>query len=354
MAGGLARAGLTLLLALSAALAGWSALEVARNPLLRPYVDASAAEIRAATDRMLLREATPDRLAARLSALLAGEPRDWVVIAAVEGVAADRGVALPDALVADRAAAWDADSGYLARAGGCLACLWDAARCSLSQALVCQAPVVLTPAGDVAGLARAGWAWGTGGAVDEIDLALSAVGLGATALVVATGGSSGVVKVGAGLGKLARRMGLLTPRLSAMILSTLRAGVDMGALRRARSADDLARVLRPDRLAPLTALAADMGRIARATDPATALKLLGKVEDGADARRIANAAEALGPRALGRAEVLGRARFLRATVRLGHVAQAMVAGLVGLLLAAAGLASSLIQGAILRRMRRAV
>ncbi|WP_241427662.1 hypothetical protein [Fertoeibacter niger] len=346
------RATLHLLLVASLALTVWTGAEIARDPLVRPFAERGAAEIIAATDRMLAAEATPQVIAARLTSLLAEDPRNWLAIEAVEGVAAERGIALPPALLAQRAAAWDADSGFWANAGDCATCIWDAATCNLQLALMCQAPVALTPLGDIAGISRAGVASITGGEVDEIDLALSVVGLSATALVIATGGSSAVVKVGAGLGKLARRMGLLSPALTRVITTQLRAGVDLAALPAVRSADDLAAVVRVDALAPLGALATDLGRLRDATGTTEALHLLRYVDDGAEARRLANAAEALGPRVVGRIEVLGKSRFLRATLRWSDALWQMFAGLAGLLGAAVGVLGGAAQSLGLRLLRR--
>lgn len=347
----LARAGLGLLLLASVVLTLHSGARIAEDPLLRPFVDRSLAEVAAVTDRMLARDATSALLADRLSALLAEEPRNWVAIEAVEGVAAERGLALPADILMQRDDAWQADSGIFANAGACAACIWDAGTCSLSNALICQAPVALTPLGDIAGLSRAGVAAVTGGEVDEIDLALSVVGLSATALVIATGGSSALVKAGAGIGRLARRMNLLTPPLARFITGGLRSGVDLAALRAVRSADDLAAVVRADALAPLADLAADLGRISDATGATSALHLLRYVNDGADARRLANAAEALGPRTIGRIEVLGKARVLRATTRVSDTLVQIAVGLGGLLASVTALLGAAAQGLGLRLLR---
>lgn len=348
----LARAGLSALLVASLALTGWAAVQIAREPLIRPLVERSIDEIAAAADRMLAQQATLERIAARLTALLSEAPRNWIAIEAVEAVAAERGIALLPDLELQRATAWDHDSGYLTKAGACLSCIWDGANCNLSQALICNAPVSLTPIGDLAGLARAGVAYGTGGIIDQIDLALSVVGLAATALAVASGGTSVTVKLGAGLGKMAHRMGLLSPRLARMITDALRAGVDLAALPAVRSGDDLARAIKTEALAPLAALASDLGRTAEALGPTETLHLLRYIDDGADARRLANAAQALGPRTLGRIEVLGKARLLRATLRWSKVTWGLLTGICGLLAALAGMLGGMAQSLSLRLLRR--
>ena len=64
--------------------------------------------------------------------------------------------------------------------------------------------------------------------------------------------------------------------------------------------------------------------------------------------------EALGLRAVGRIEVLGKARFLRATTRWSDATRTVMAGLLGFLGSLAALAASALQGAGLRFLRRFV
>lgn len=348
----LARLGLAVLLAASLALSLWSAARIAADPMLAPLIERGQAEIAAAANRTLAREATAEVLAARLTALLAETPRNWIAIQAVEQIAADRRLTLPDALAETRAAAWDEDTGFLARAGDCAACIWDAGQCSLSNALICNAPVTISPLGDVLGLSRAGVAFARGEEIDQFDLGLSIVGLAATVTLLASAGSSASVKLGAGLMRLARRMDLLTPRLTAQIGGTLKGAVDWAGLAAVRSADDLAGVIRAERLAPLAALATDLGRLREATGVTETLHLLRHVDDAADARRLANLAEATGPRSLGLVEVLGKSRALRLTLRWSDEAVALVSGLVGMLAALASALAGLLQGVTLRLLRR--
>lgn len=348
-----ARRLLLLILLASLVLSGQSLATIARSPGIAPFIDRGADSIDAAMERALATEATPERIETLLRERLAEEDRNWLAIRAIEGVAAERAIPLPADLTTAMAEAWEQDSGFWASAGGCLACAYDPAQCTLSAELLCQAPMVATPLGDIAGLAKEGLAYTTGAEVDEINLALSLVGLGATALVVASGGSSVTVKLGAGVAKLARRMGLVSPRLGALASDALRSGVDWARVPAVRGTDDLAAVLRPDRFAPLVAIASDLGRTSRTLGTTDALHLLRYVDDAPDARRIANAAEALGPKTVGRMEVLGKSRFLRATVRLSNLALELFAGLIGLLLSAASLLGSGLSSLAMRGLRRA-
>ncbi|MBE2277620.1 MAG: hypothetical protein IAE87_15155 [Rhodobacteraceae bacterium] len=346
---GLARAALVAGLALSVTATGWAGWKIARDPLIRPLVDRSVAGFVAALERETARTATPEAVAVRLSALLDEDPRNWIAIAAVEDVAAERGILLPQALTARRTAAWDADSGVFAVAGGCLVCAWDAAECSLSEALICNAPVTLSPVGDVLGIGRAGLAAATGAEVDQLDLTLSAVGLGATVAAVATGGSSLTLKAGASLLKLARRMSLVPPRLLALILDTARTGIRWDEAMRLDTLTDPARLIDPVAVRPLAETASDLGRVAGRLDAATTLHLLRYVDGPEDARRLAVATEAMGPKVVGRLEILGKSRFMRAGLRWSDQAVALVLGFFGLAASLASALAGLVQGRLMRR-----
>lgn len=351
---GLVRALLLVLIASSVFATGRAGLEVARDPLLRPMAEATADQIVAATDQLLTAEATPPRLTARIAARLTETPRNWVAIDALQELAAERAVLLPADLRDAIAAAQSTDNDVWARLGGCAACAWDIGQCGLSQALVCKAPILMTPVEDLRGIVKAGVDYSMGVEVDQLDLGLSVVGLSATVLVVASGGTSATIKAGTALVRLARGMRLLSPGLTKVLLNGIRRGIDWTALPAMRGSDDLAAVLRMDELAPIAAIADDLGRTASSAGAVRALHVLPLVDDAADARHLARAAEALGPRLVGRAEVLGKARLFRATVRVGKVATELVSGIVGMLVGLGTLVAGMIQSMLLRGLQRLV
>ncbi len=314
----------------------------------------SAAEFAAATDRALAREATAAVVAGRLAALLAETPRNWIAIEAVEAVAAERGLALPAPVTAARRAAWDQDANWLATLERCAACTWDAAACSLSEALICNAPVTLTPAGDLMGIGRAAVAGVRGDEFDQVDLALSVIGLGATAATLATGGTSYTLKAGASLLRLARRMGLIPPRLMALVAEAARSGIRWDEVLRLDSLSDPARLIVPEAIAPVAAVAADLGRIGDTLGPTQTLHLLRHVDGPGDSRRLAAAAEALGPRTLGTLEILGKSRLLRLASRISDEAVALISALAGLVTTVAAALAGMVQGWGLRALRRAL
>lgn len=349
----LARIILTLALAASLVLTLTAAGKLAADPHFAPWRDATLSEITASTEQLLAETATPDAVVARITARLAEDPRDWVVLDALTDLARDRGIELPADLIDRLQIQRDTDSGFLATAEACGACVMDATTCSVNLLLMCRAPIDLTFVGDVAGIVRAGTAHMSGQEVDEIDLGLSIVGLGATALVLFSGGTSLTVKAGAGLAKMARGAGRLSGGLTGLIRVAVRDGVDWAKLPAIRSADDLALAIRADAFQPVFDTAADLTRLQGAAGTARALHLLPLVDGPASARRLANAAEAVGPsRLIAGAELAGPARMLRSTVRFSSAATQFVSGLLAFVTLLASLVVGAVKSIGLRLLRR--
>lgn len=326
---------------------------IALEPALSPLREAAASEIVAATDRMLATEATPARLEQLILTRLAESPRNWVSLSAIRALADERGLALAPDTAAAYDAAYAADDGLTKQAGDCARCIWDITQCSLNTVLICRAPVDLTFVGDLAGVARAGSAYVSGADIDDIDLGLSVIGLAATATVLVSGGTSVAVKAGAGAAKVAHGLGRLSDGVTGMVRVAVKDGVKWDALPAVRSSDEVYAALRWEAFAPLAETLGSMERIRAATGTVEVLHLLPLVDTATDARRIANAAEALGPKLVGRAEVLGKTRLIRATSRLTGTAWALGSGIAGMLLSGAMLLGHLFQHWALRRLRRA-
>ena len=326
----------------SLAWTAWWAQDIARLPLFEPFVARSESQLVAAYDRALARAATPEALVARLEARLAEEPRDWVVIDALFDLADTQATPLPAELVQRRAALNDQDNGWIASGLDCAACAWDLRNCKLSGALSCGIAVNLTVLGDLFALTREGAHYVAGEDVDQVDVGIAFVGIAATGLVVATGGTSYTVKIGAGLLRVANRMGRLAPEILGVFRRAMVFGVDWTRLPGVRSADELASLARPAVIRPAVAVAQDLGRLNTRLGTRQALHLMGGIDTPAEAARISRAAEALGPRTVGAWEMLGKSRFLRLGLRFGDEALAMIAGILSLVTSALALLAPLI------------
>ena len=325
---------------------GWSWAQLAQSPGAAWLVERAEDELDAAYARAIARHASPQALGQAITRHLTDTPRNWVALDGLADLARAQDVVLPADVSAALAQARAQDFSIAARAASCAACAYDLRACGLGPDLVCGVGVNLTVAGDVLSLSREGAAYLRGEVVDQVDVALSFVGLGATALVLASGGTSYSVKAGAGLLKVAHRTGRLAPDVLAIFTRAFREGVDWAALARGGRVGDAARM---DALRPAMALADDLGGMAARLGAGGALHLVQAAETATEARRIARTAQVLGPQTVGAFEVLGKSRFLRAGLRLAAPVWDMLAGLGAALSALAGL----IGARLLRALRRA-
>jgi len=177
-----------------------------QSPFSAPLVDRSVDQTRLAIEQAMAREVDLAWLMPRMQdAILA---QDMQQILLLLRLANDHGVQLPTPMLADINDLNIAASGVLARTTACGACAIDITACAtLAQIGACALPFELTPAGDVNALRRASVTYIEGGDVDQLDVGLAIVGLGATGAVLATGGSSYSLKAGTSVLRMARRLG---------------------------------------------------------------------------------------------------------------------------------------------------
>lgn len=348
-----------LALALTASLV-WTALNIWTLTETRPgavLVERTEAEIRAAYDRMMLREATPEKVNARYRELVTAAERDWVAITAIEDLAAGRDIVLDTDMVTLRDVAFEIDHSLMKQAGQCVACAWDPRRCDLNAALLCRVPIDLTPVGDVTGIVRESGRYALGMDVDMFELGLSTVGLGATVLAPLTLGSSASLKAGTGVVKLARRADAITPGMEKFIVRQASDAVDWAALSKTNVRsfnDDLARAARPGALRPLARALEDAGALYDKLGLRGTVHVLRFAENGDDVRRLSKATDAVGPEVRGGLELAGRSKVLRATLRWTDEAYALIASILGAVSAAMGLAGSMLATRALRILRALV
>ena len=348
----MARLVLSGLMIASLVLAAVNISALAKAPVGAAFVARGIEGIAAATEHALAVHATPEVLTNRLDALLIEEPRNWLAIEAVEGLAAERAIQLPADLIERRTAAWEADSGFWKGAGDCLQCIRDATTCDITLVLMCRAPIDLSPVGDLAGVTRGGLDYISGRDVDEVDVILSVIGLTAVTLALWSGGSSLSIKAGAGLGKLAKSMNRLPDTLTRPLVRVFREGVDWQGIGQVRGLDDLVGLLRPAAMRPAAAIVSDAGRMVGNTSTLDALHLMKYVNDPADLSRMTRASDALGPRMVGTVEVLGKSRVMRLTMRMADEVWFIFGGFIGALASLLALLQSLMFSALSRRLRR--
>lgn len=303
-----------------------NAVVLAGSPFAQPYRDRTEAELAVALDRELQATLAPEIVEDRLtSALDRGEPDE---AAAILRLADGRGVTVSGEMRARVAAAEDAAQGWSA----CIACAVSAENCpDLTRVATCNLPIELTPIGDAKAITRALTDYLAGNDIDQIDLALGVIGLGSTVAILASGGSSATIKLGATTLRVARKTGAISARLMGEINTLAK-----GALRLenagpvVRGSKPMSSLIDAAKATQLTDLASDMGRIAATLPPGEALSMLRLADSAPELARIARVAETFGGETRGTFAVLGKARVLRVAQRLSEAALLALSLLIAL------------------------
>lgn len=343
------------LLALVPLLAGWLSAGwfLATNPFAWPVLERSAEDLAAALDREMVRALDAGELDPALAEAVA--QADAVRATTLLELAEARGITVPEPILSEARALTGADRALWEKAADCGLCAFDVSRCrSLAEIAACAVPVELTPLGDMAAVGRAATAYATGAEVDKLDLSLGLAGLGATAVILVSGGSSVTVKAGTSAVRLARKLG----SLSGGMMRALRSAADLPI--RWNALDDLVlgrvgveAVTDAAKLGRLTNMASDAGRIVRSTSVADGLVLLRHADDPGDLSRIARLSEAGGKTTRDAFALLGKPRLFRLLVRASELAVALYGFLVGLLAQTGVFAVTRLARHLLRRAARA-
>ena len=306
-----------------------------QEPFIEPYVARSVAESELALEKALKRRLTPDWVAAELDAAVGGKDlaRTELLLEVVE----EEGIPVPDAQIAEARRYVEQEKGFLATLGRCTACMADPAKCGTpSVFLLCNASIEFTPIGDARILVEAGANAATGNTVDRIDVALATVGLGATALVPLTGGTSYSLKIGSTTIRVARKLGGLG--------GTFERALEKAADVRWEKLGDFVRTRNLDLLTDsrgvreLAELSEHVGTVAHNAGRLDAVLLLKHVEKGADAVGLARVSSVAGTETRKAVELLGLPRAVRAVSRMSDLFLAtigLIVALVGQIIALA-------------------
>ena len=326
----LARAILGLAAAVTFLASGWT---LSQSPFAAPYVERTEAQVKVAVESALTRTMDMRTVEARLRAALDSGEADEA--AAILALADRRGVAVPPLLRAEVEAAVEVAEGWSA----CLGCAADPARCpDLTRVAACNIPLELTPIGDAKAVWRAVDAYLGDREIDRVDLGLGVVGLGATAAILVSGGSSASVKAGATVLRVGRKVGALPPRLANEVADLASNALRLDRAGEAMQTRKLALLVEPASAARLSGVASDVGRLTDAMPLGDAFAVLRRAESTEDLARLARVANATGDETRATLAVLGKARLVRLTTRLADtaiLAAALLAALAGQLVALA-------------------
>ncbi len=320
-----------------------------QHPFAKPYVARMKAEAELALDQAIRAQMTPAWVAAELDRAVENEDLDRTELL-LELVEHHR-IPVAEAHTVRAEGFVDEETGIVAMARQCSACLADAAECrSMTVYMACNIPIEMTPAGDVRTLVQAGSNVATGEEVNRIDVTLAVVGLGAAALTPATGGSSYMIKVGATVLKVARKMGRLGRGLGRILGKATRMPIRWSKMDEFVQTRKLSAIVDVRPLKEIGNIAKNLGTISKYANTSDAIFLVKHVNSGKDAAEIARISRVAGKRTRGAVEVLGLKKAGAAIKRLSNLF--MLA--VGLIIALAGQLAALSTPICLRLLRRIV
>lgn len=217
----------------------------------------------------------------------------------------------------------------------------------------------LTVVGDVRDIGQEGSKLVAGEDYSQLILGLSVVGVAATGATVATGGGALPVRIGVSLMKVAKKTGALTAAFTRQLTELVRKAVDFPALRQTlegvRLSDSAATRRAVTEYASkvdftaLTPVVNNMATLQRNAGPAESVRLLSRVEDVNDLRRVTHMSAELGTKTRGVMALTGKTS-LRAFKTLAN----LVRWLLGWIWAIAAGIATLAFGAGTRRVVRRV
>ena len=318
---------LSLVLILSLISSLGSLYRIYRTPGFALFVEQPIQLVEAQVSRALFSAAEGGVIDAKLNALLAETSRNWYVIDAITDVVNDRSLEISSDTRLRVQNARDEDHGIINSAIKCSTCLLDISKCKITNVLICRAPAELTALGDISVLAHQAKNYITGDDVDEIELVLSSVGLGATVLAPLTGGSSISVKIGSATLKIAKQMGRLSPKLLDYLGQAAAYSLRNSSIVRSKPKSTLSKVedaVQAKKIEQIRRMAADVGRTGNNVGSVGVIHLIGSVDTPRDAKAIASLSDVSRGSTVGVFEILGKNDVVRIALKFSDEALAVI------------------------------
>ncbi len=322
------------------------------NPLAWPVLMRGTEGITARIEVQMARAVSDGTLNERLAEAVAR--KDALATEALLDIAVERDALPPDPLLTEAETLIGKHDGVLATAASCAVCAAEIRNCrSVSQIASCNLPVEFSPLGDANALRRQATNALTGAEVDSVEAGLAVVGLAATAVVVVTGGSSTTVKAGASVGRVARRMGAISPALVRNLRKVADLDIKWGLV------DDylldnaeLAEVVDTAKLERLTRIASDFGDLRQNTSISDSLVLLRQVDTGAELALLVRVSSAVGKKTKSAFALLGKSRVFRALDEVALLTRWGLALIGAVLMQMAAMMAGLVMRRVRRRLRK--
>lgn len=289
-----------------------------QNPFTEPYVLRTKAEAELALDSALRKQMTPGWVASELD--LAVEHKNLDRVEILLELIGHHQIEV-DKTHKSRAREFvDREKGIIRKGIQCSACIVDVQECKTPTVfLFCNMPVEVTLIGDVRTLAEAGSDVAMGNPVDQVDVSLAVIGIGASALSLLTGGSSYTIKVGATVIRVARKMGILGQGLGQILTEAARTPIRWDKIDEFVVTKNLGVITDPRPFKEIGEIARNLGTISEHANKSDAIFLLKHINNQKDAVALARISEVAGKRTRGTVEVLGMVKTVAVIKRLSNI-----------------------------------
>lgn len=302
-----------------------AAIVLSQHPFASPIIERTTSEARLALSRAVARTVTPEWIETRIEKAL--NEGDLQRLTLLNDMALENRVTLSASQrmrVDEQLASLE---GWRATARNCIRCMRDVNICpDLALIASCTIPFELSPAGDVAAVSRQAVNWWKEEEVDDVDAALGALGIVATAATVISLGSSAPVKAGLTTLRVARKANAISPGLRRSLIAATKTD---GGLRK---------------------VLGDANRIRNSTSSGEVLTVLRYADNADELSRLARLSEVAGKDTRKALEALGKPLSLRLLNRVSDLAVAAI----GLLALVAAQIVSLVLAILKLMLRRSI
>lgn len=337
---------------------GWQLYQLATNPYVSFLIDLTEDELQRNIERSLLVFADQEKVEQRLHQALMEKPTDWLVIDLMQEYAQEQQFILNTALLEQIKLRDSEERGYWAAAQDCWQCISDPEECPISFAQTCNIVTEMTPVGDVRSLIIEYGHWQNDQEIDQLNVALSVVGLGATAAAVGTAGSSLSIKVGAGFIKAAKNAKRLNNKLTRFLVRNVTGLLDFSKVPKGWVTEPrlLKQAINPEKYQSITKLAGGVGDMLHGVGFARTIKYVNKIDDANDAAKLGRLAKVSKSRGLVALEMMGKNRLLKQMSKYSRYAKTIIVTGTALLFSLIGVFFSTIlsifQHFVVRYIRR--
>ncbi|MFT0213482.1 hypothetical protein VQ643_12885 [Pseudomonas sp. F1_0610] len=317
---------------------GWQLYQLATHPYVSFLIDVTEDELQRNIERSLLVFADQTKVEQKLREALLETPADWLVIDLMQEYAQEQKFSLNTALLEQIELRDSEERGYWAAAQDCWQCVRDPEHCPISFAQTCNVVTEMTPVGDVRSLIIEYGHWQNDQEVDQLNVALSVVGLGATAAAVGTVGSSLSIKVGAGFIKAAKNAKRLNSKLTRFLVRNTAGLLDFSKVPKGWVSEPrlLKQAINSEKYQNITQLAGGVGDMLRGAGFARTIKYVNTIDDAHDAAKLGRLAKVSKSRGIVALEMMGKNRLFKQMSKYSRYAKIMIATAVAFIFSLVG------------------